>query len=366
MSLETNKETTTTPQTPKRNEKLTRILCIDGGGIRGIIPAQILVTLEKKLRAATNNPQARIGEYFDMIAGTSTGGILTCFYLMPDKANPQKSLYKTEDAVDFYMQHGGNIFSAPFTHKIRTMGGLIDEKFPAKNLENALFEAFGKTYLKELIKPCLVTSFDVFEGKAHFFRQHEAQKHEGDDYLITDVTRATSAAPTYFEAPLVQSMSGVTRPLIDGGVFANNPAMCAYAEARKMKFSPQKRNPTAMDMLLVSIGNIGTTKMGFQHKKVKDWGVGEWIKPLIDIMMSGVSQTVHYQLLQLFKAEEVSKQYVRIDPELYTAKADMDDASPRNLASLKEAGTRASELDDIQDKLDRIVKLLISEEPMPF
>ncbi len=349
-----------------RNEKLTRILCIDGGGIRGIIPAQILVALEKKLRNATNNPQARIGDYFDMIAGTSTGGILTCFYLMPDKVNPTKPLYKAEDAVDFYMQHGGNIFSVPFSHKVRTMGGLTDEKYPAKNIENALQSTFGKTTLKELIKPCLITAFDVFEGKAHFFRQHEAIKNEGDDYYLTDVTRATSAAPTYFESPFVQSMSGVTRPLIDGGVFANNPAMCAYAEARKMKFSPGKHNPTAMDMLLVSIGNIGTNKMGFQHQKVKNWGIIEWIKPLIDIMMSGVSQTVHYQLLQLFKAEDVTKQYVRIDPELYTAKADMDDASPRNLAALKEAGTRASELDDIQDKLDRIVKLLISEEPMPF
>ncbi len=353
-------------QITDRNEKLTRILCIDGGGIRGIVPAQILVALEKKLRIATNDPQTRIGSYFDMIAGTSTGGILTCFYLMPDKLNPSKPLYKAEDAVDFYMQQGGDIFSIPFTHKIRTMGGLTDEKFPVQNLEKALLNAFGKTKLHELIKPCLVTAFDVFEGKAHFFRQHEALLNEGDDYFLTDVTRATSAAPTYFESPLVQSMSGVTRPLIDGGVFANNPAMCAYAEARKMKFSPKKQNPTAKDMLLVSIGNIGTLKMGFPHNKVKNWGIIEWIKPLIDIMMSGVSQTVHYQLLQLFKAEDVIKQYVRIDPELYTAKADMDDASPRNLAALKEAGTRASELDEIQDKLDRVVKLLISEQPIPF
>jgi patatin-like phospholipase/acyl hydrolase len=69
----------------ENKQKMTRILSIDGGGIRGIIPGQILVILEEKLKAKTGNENARIADYFDLIAGTSTGGILTCAYLTPDK-----------------------------------------------------------------------------------------------------------------------------------------------------------------------------------------------------------------------------------------------------------------------------------------
>ncbi len=76
----------------KTKQKLTRILSIDGGGIRGIIPGQILVILEEKLKKATANENARIADYFDLIAGTSTGGILACAYLCPDQKDWKKLL----------------------------------------------------------------------------------------------------------------------------------------------------------------------------------------------------------------------------------------------------------------------------------
>ena len=84
-----------------RGPGLTRILSIDGGGIRGIIPGEILVVLEEKLQKLSNNPQARIADSFDLIAGTSTGGILSCIYLCPAK-EARRPCFTARQAVDLY------------------------------------------------------------------------------------------------------------------------------------------------------------------------------------------------------------------------------------------------------------------------
>ena len=84
-------------------KKLTKILSIDGGGIRGVIPGQILVRLEEKLKTLDKNPHARIADYFDLIAGTSTGGILTCLYLCPESAKSKRPRFSAQDAVDLYL-----------------------------------------------------------------------------------------------------------------------------------------------------------------------------------------------------------------------------------------------------------------------
>ncbi len=341
------------------NKKLTRILSIDGGGIRGIIPAQILVTLEEMLRQRTGRPDVKIGDYFDLIAGTSTGGILTCIYLTPDKLDNQRPRFSSEDAVSLYMEHGGEIFNVPWKKKVMSANGYLDEKYPSEPIESVLDSYFGDLELKQLIKPCLITSYDVYDSKAHFFTQQDARQSEGKNFYVKDVARATAAAPTYFEAALVTSMSGVSYPLIDGGVFANNPSLCSYAEARQWDFGPDKLKPNAAEMMIFSIGNGGSTKMYFPHEKVKNWGTLEWIKPLINIMMSGVNQTVDYQLKQIYQAVGRPEQYIRIEPTLNNAKSDMDDASSKNLAALKEAGVKATEQEETITKLERVVRMLI-------
>ncbi len=99
------------------NTKLTRILSIDGGGIRGILPGQILVSLEKILKTLDNNPDAHIADYFDLIAGTSTGGILSCMYLSPDKDRPDRPRFSAQKAVELYLDRGDEIFDISFWQK---------------------------------------------------------------------------------------------------------------------------------------------------------------------------------------------------------------------------------------------------------
>ncbi len=111
-------------------QQMTRVLSIDGGGIRGIIPGQILVAIEEKLKEKTGNGNARIADYFDLIAGTSTGGILTCAYLTPDKENAGRPKFDTTQVVDLYLKNGGDIFDVTLRHKLRSLGGITDEKYP--------------------------------------------------------------------------------------------------------------------------------------------------------------------------------------------------------------------------------------------
>ena len=341
------------------NQKLIRILSIDGGGIRGILPAQILVALERKLQEKTKNPKVKIADYFDLIAGTSTGGILACAYLMPDKNDIARPRYSAAEAVDLYLSNGGDIFSTSTFQFLKSMGGVTDERYSEKAIESILSKYFGDTLLSDLVKPCLITSYDVYNSKAHFFRQHKAKETDGRNFYVRDVARATSAAPTFFEAAHVKSLSELPYPLIDGGVFANNPTLCAYAEGHTVDFGQGVQRRTADDFFIFSLGTGSASKRKLEHKNVKDWGALEWIKPLIDIMMSGVSQTVDYQLKQIYAAIGKPNQYVRIEPEIHNANSDMDDASPKNLTALKEAGMRNAEAEENNAKLEAIADMLI-------
>lgn len=331
-------------------QKLTRILSIDGGGIRGVIPGQILVILEEKLKNKTGNQDARIADYFDLIAGTSTGGILTCAYLTPDKDKPGRPKFTATEVVDLYLKNGGDIFNISLGHKLRTMGGILDEKYPESGLEKALMKYFEDTKLSELLKPCLITSYDIKRRQGHFFTQHDAARKKGWDFLVREVARATSAAPTYFQCSDVKSVSEVSYPLIDGGVFVNNPSLCAFAEV----YNEYKTAPNQMAIL--SLGT-GYSRKEYDYDKAKDWGMVQWVKPLIDIMMSGVSDVVDYQLRQMFEAVGVSGQYLRINTEMpIDVNPDMDDASPKNLQALKELGTYTAQTFDAQ--IDAFVELL--------
>ena len=135
-----------------------RILSIDGGGIRGIFPATILSHIEKMLQRIYRDPSYRIADYFDFFAGTSTGGILVCLYLCSDGERPT---YSGDDVLGFYIERGGDIFRIPVYHRIRSAGGILDEKYPADGLEHALQDYFGDKELSELLKPTIITCYDI-------------------------------------------------------------------------------------------------------------------------------------------------------------------------------------------------------------
>ena len=106
--------------------KKIRILSVDGGGIRGVIPGTILAQLEKILQRRSNSNR-KLGEYFDLVAGTSTGGILSCLYLMP--GDDGKAKYSAQDAVDLYIKNGEAIFDRTTAQKISSVDGILHQKY---------------------------------------------------------------------------------------------------------------------------------------------------------------------------------------------------------------------------------------------
>ncbi len=210
------------------------------------------------------------------------------------------------------------------------------KKYPAEGLEETLQDYFGDAKLSDLLKPSLITAYDIKRRKAHFFTQHDAEDPDHNFYL-RDVARATAAAPTFFEVSKVKSDANKYYPLIDGAIFANNPALCAYAEMRN-KFSTKELKILASDILLLSIGT-GDAKASYSYDEAKDWGLASWAKPALDMMMSGVSDTVDYQLHQIFEAAGSAKQYLRINGELpENIDPNMDCTDPENLKALKKFG----------------------------
>ena len=319
----------------------TRILSIDGGGIRGIVPGQILVHLEQFLRDQSGSADLKIADCFDLISGTSTGGILTCVYLLPDTSRAggaPRPKFNAQQAVDLYLNYGDDIFTVPIFKRLSSLGGLADEKYPATELEKTLSEYMGNVALSQLLKDCAITAYDIAERAVVVFnsRDNRDGKSPGKDFYVRDVARATSAAPTYFTPANIIAFDRSVHPLIDGGVFANNPALCAYAE-----LSTSEKG--LRDVALLSLGTGGVEK-AYSYSEAKDWGGLGWVKPIIDITLSGVADAVDYQLQKLYAAAGARAQYLRISPALGPQTSpDMDNATIANMKLLKQDGDAAYE-----------------------
>lgn len=241
-----------------------RILSIDGGGIRGIIPAIVLERIEDRCGAP-------IASLFHMIAGTSTGGIVAAGLAAPARRGRGQPLMSAAELIDLYRDRGPEIFHRDLWHGLRSFAGTLDEKYDAANLERVLKDELGDTRLSTAITDVLIPSYDIERRRPHFFKSWKAQGIDLDhdetakqhDFRWRDAVRAATAAPTYFE-PADIRQEGERFALIDGGVFANNPAMCALASARVVY-------PKATGYLVVSLGT-GETQRRIPYGDAKDWG----------------------------------------------------------------------------------------------
>jgi len=325
--------------------KVTRILSIDGGGIRGIIPAVVLAEVEKR----TGKPIAGL---FDLIAGTSTGGILALGLTIPKEVNAP--LYTAQDLVALYQREGRRIFSRSFLRKVFACDNLTWKKYSSQGIEQVLLEYFGEARLRDAVTDVLITSYEVERRFPFFFRSSRARERLDYDFPAREVARATSAAPTYFEP--MKLLTGTIPDhytLIDGGVFANNPAACALVEARTTR-------PESHTYLMVSLGT-GTLMRNLPLTVAKYWGSLRWAKPLIDVVFDGVSSTVDYQLRELVPdTPNPGKLYYRFQVELNGHDASLDNASANNITALK---ALAEELVDRESRdIDQLCEKLAKKD----
>lgn len=309
-----------------------RVLSIDGGGVRGMIPALVIAALER----AAGKP---VADLFDLVAGTSTGGIIATGLTHPTKRLSGK------DVIQFYRDHAPTIFYRGWGRAVSSVFSLADEKYPASPLSRILQDHFGTdVWLSELPgntgggPELLMTAYDIQARTPALFKSwrargflwdcdREAEVAADKDFRLWEIARATSAAPTYFEPAEIRTRSGKTRNLIDGGVYANNPAMEAYVAARRIF-------PQDPDIVLVSLGT-GEDRHPFDVTSARHWGLIEWARPLFKVLLGGLSDSVDYQLRELMPTG-----YTRITKDFdggvgHKALQVIDDASKKNLAALE-------------------------------
>jgi uncharacterized protein len=322
--------------------KKVTILSLDGGGIRGIITCVILKYLEERLQKM-HMPNAKLGDYVDFMAGSSTGALITAILLYPDE-NTGKAKYSIQKAFDLYANEGEDIFNVSVWQKIINPFGLLNEKISQHNLEKSLNNFFGNLELKNFIKPCVITSYDMQNRSVKIFNTLDATELNGNFY-VRDVCRATTAAPTYFEPALISALNNQQFALLDGGIYANNPALCALAEVKKIPFATLLNNtaktnyPDAKDVFMISI-STGSIQKPYMYEKFKNVGRIQWIQPVIDMLLSANSEAVDYQLRQLFSSygKRGKKNYYRLHPSLNNASSEMDNVKPSNIEALIQAG----------------------------
>lgn len=260
-----------------------RVLSLDGGGIRGIVTAILLQRL---------NEHPRIAGFLDdtdLIAGTSTGGII---------ALAMAHGLGMETIRALYADRGREIFDDSWVDDVLDLGRIAGAEYDNTHLARELKRLFGDIPLGRLKRRVLVTAFDLDNGddpdepvspaertwKPKIFHNFRGSDSDAK-VLVRDVALYTSAAPTYFP-----SANGY----IDGGVYANNPAMCALAQTQDRRIGA---TPALGDVRLLSVGT-GTSRV-FIKGRTHDWGYARWAKPLVSLMLDGVSGIADYQCRQL-------------------------------------------------------------------
>jgi len=340
-----------------------RILAIDGGGIRGLIPARVIAELERRLGEATGN-EARAADCFHLFAGTSTGGLIALALTTPDPARPDRPKLSAADLASLYEVDGPRIFGWSL-HRVLTLDGWLGPKYPLTELERAVKRRLGEVRLAEALRELLVSSYDMHEREPFFFKRWRARESADRDSRMLDAALATSAAPTYFPSYGIDD-----RALVDGGVYVANPTVAAIAEALK-RTTDDPAGLVPHDLMVVSLGT-GSHEEGFEQRQVRRWGRLGWIvpkdhdPPLIGAMLDGQSDASDHWAHMLLNAEpgegppdpaEIGRgpRYFRLQVELRVPIA-LDDASASARAQLGEAADRL--IADHDDLLDTIVERL--------
>ncbi|HMI80467.1 MAG TPA: patatin-like phospholipase family protein [Solirubrobacterales bacterium] len=341
-----------------------RILCVDGGGIRGLISALVIAEIERRL-AAKRKEKTRMADCFHLFAGTSTGGLIALALTRPDPV-------PGDQLAGFYTEDGPEIFDYSLGRRLRTGWGTFGPKYDEGPLREAVLARLGNGKLAEATRDLLVTSYDMTARAPFFFKRWKAQQEATWNFPVVDAALSTAAAPTYFPCHEPELLKG--HALVDGGVFAANPAIAAIAEGLGRN-SDQPPRPTLDEMLVVSIGT-GEFGTGFTPSQVRGWGGLGWIAgggdepPILSAMLGGSSDGTDYWAHMLLNhepgedrptAETVGhgERYYRFQVELAGA-IEMDDASPETLTKrLPEAAARliderSAEIDDLVTRLTPI------------
>ncbi|MDF6020904.1 CBASS cGAMP-activated phospholipase [Streptomyces sp. JH34] len=277
-----------------------QILALDGGGFRGMFSAAVLARLEEDLGV-------RIADHFDLIAGTSTGGIIAMGLGLG--LSPQQIL-------EFYTEHGPRIFRD--RSRMRSLRHLVRAKYSTEPLRAALTQVFGDRTFGESTKRLVITSYNIAADDVYLFRTPHLPglKRDWREKAVS-VALATSAAPTYLPG---MPLDGAR--LVDGGVWANNPAMVALTEAV---------GPLSVPLDTIRVFSLGTTTdVRHRHRRLDRGGLLPWAGDAVEVLMRAQSESAAKQVRHFVGKENV----LRLNPMVPTGAVALDDVDTKTLSGL--------------------------------
>jgi patatin-like phospholipase/acyl hydrolase len=312
---------------------------LDGGGVRGLLTAQLLTNIEEYLNRKTGKVLP-LGRRFDLLVGTSTGGLIA---LALAAGKPASAV------LAFYEEYIPRIFGKHYSRWL----WLARPKYRAGKLRAALQAFFGDLTLQDLVVDACVVGVSLQNAKPRLYKTGYLKRNTGRlGEKIVDVALGTSAAPTYFPSHSAKFSSDV----IDGGLCANNPAVVGIVEALQFE-EPSKRSgacsvpPKREDLKMISVGTGEPCAMTYDHRKLRSAGLRRWILsfgqsglsvPLFEVTTESQSVLAHFQAMFMLQAN-----YLRINPRL-TFPMRLDDVS------------RIGELRNLGD-LDKVTEVFLTE-----
>ncbi|MET3973173.1 CBASS cGAMP-activated phospholipase [Bradyrhizobium sp. S3.9.1] len=305
-------------RTEMKDGSAFRILALDGGGIKGTFTAAVLAQWEQVMKC-------RVADHFDLIAGTSTGGILALGLGMGLSA---------QEMLQFYEQRGPTVF--PMTNLRARMGRLIRAIFRPKFSQQTLraeletaFAAAKRKVLHESLCRLVIPSSHARTGGVHIFRtNHHRDLNAGANFTATEVALATAAAPTYFPAAEVNDSA-----YLDGGVWANNPTMAALVEAVGWLRVPLND---------VDILSIGTTSSPYAGGHTLNSGYGGWLWKgrIAELLMDSQAEGT----AELANSLVGRARILRVDQVLVPGEVSLDNVN--QIDALKDYGTQVAQRPD--------------------
>jgi hypothetical protein len=271
-----------------------QILALSGGGFRGLYTAKILADLENEIGAP-------IASRFDLITGTSIGGILALALAMEIPA---------QKIVDMFTLHGEKIFEKRFS-----LLGILRAPFSSIPLKNLLSdkELFGETLLGSCKHPVIIPSINYSTGKPQIFKTpHHSDFKRDHQFSLVDISMATSAAPGYFPRHTFNN-----NQYVDGGLYANAPGLLGVHEATT--FMKQRLE----DIHLLSIGTM-SSKFTVDPRRNRKGGTFDWGGPNPAVMpkrLFGLSISVQESLSDFMLKHQLPDRYLHVDDDLTDQRA---------------------------------------------
>ncbi|TYH99269.1 hypothetical protein ES332_A11G055500v1 [Gossypium tomentosum] len=342
---------------PPKYGKLITVISIDGGGIRGIIPGVILAALESELQKL-DGEDVRLADYFDVMAGTSTGGLITAMLSAPDENG--RPLFAAKDIVPFYVKNGPQIFPQPSLWGFGRCSGILSwastitkaltgPRYDGKFLYKLIRDLLGNTKLHQTLTSVAIPTFDIKKLQPTIFSTYQIPRRPEIDALLSDICISTSAAPTYFPSYYFKNNDEEFN-LIDGGIAANNPTLVAIREVTKeiMKENPDFAAMDPLDYgryLVISLGaGSNRHEKKYDAKTASKWGLISWLfennaSPILDFYGEASKDMIDYHNSVVFRALHSEDMYLRIDDDTLTGDmASVDISTKENLDNLVDKG----------------------------